>query len=474
MAVATVPGMTVGGAALAPERTFVVEDPATGAELARAPECSPDQLDAAFDAARRAFPGWSGALEERRAGMRALADALLAARDELAALLAAETGKPIAMASREIGACDAWLRHFAAVEIPATTLQDDDGALIEVIRRPVGVIAAITPWNFPLSSAICGKIAPALRAGCTVVLKPSPFTPLATLRLGEIASEVLPAGVVNVIAGGDDVGAAMTAHPVPRKISFTGSIDAGKQVARSAGGDLKRVTLELGGNDAAVLLDDVDPAPVAAAVLKRAFFNAGQTCAVPKRVYAPAGIYDDVVEAFASAARAIVLGTDMGPITTRPQHERIAALVVDALAGGATAVCGGGPVDRPGHWFQPTILVGAREGRPIVDEEQFGPALPIMRYDRLDEAVARANATMHGLCGSVWGADVERAAAIARRLECGTAYVNSHGVHQPYVPMSGTKWSGVGVEHGVDGLLEFTERQTVWMARRSGGAWPPE
>jgi acyl-CoA reductase-like NAD-dependent aldehyde dehydrogenase len=469
----TVSGMTIGGLSVGSDTVFGVVDPSTGEVFAEAPDCSPEQLDAAFAAAAAASTAWAADDAGRRAALLELADRIEAARPELGAILSAETGKPTPLAERETQSGAAWLRHFAGVEIPRTVLQDDDNALIEVAYKPLGVVAAIVPWNFPLSSVLTGKLAPALRAGNTVVVKPSPFTPLATLRLGEILAEILPPGVVNVVTGGDELGVAITRHPVPRKVAFTGSIEAGKAVASAAGADLKRVTLELGGNDAAVLLDDVEPRAVARAVLSRAFYNVGQTCAVPKRIYAPAGLFDEIVSAFADEAAGYVLGTDLGPLSTRPQYERVCELVAEALAGGATAVTGGRPVDGPGFFFEPTIVTGATDDMRIVAEEQFGPALPILPYDDVDEAIERANATMYGLCGSVWSSDFGRARETATRLECGVTYVNSHGIHQPSIPMRGTKWSGVGVEHGLEGLLELTEKQVVYATRRAGGGWPP-
>jgi len=301
-----------------------------------------------------------------------------------------------------------------------------------------------------------------------VVAKSSPFTPLAARRLGEIIGEVLPAGIVQVISGGDRVGAAMCNHPVPRKVSFTGSIAAGKAVATAAGEDLKRVTLELGGNDAAILLDDIEIDAIVPAVFARAFFNTGQTCAIPKRIYVPRSIYDLVLDAFVACAEAATLGTGaeatMGPLSTAPQYARVSDLVAEAIADGARAAAGGAPVAGPGYWFEPTILTGARDELRVVAEEQFGPALPILPYDTVDEALRRANGTMYGLCGSVWGTDLERAAAVSQRLECGVAYVNSHGAHRPSAPVAGVKWSGIGAEHGLEGLLEYTDPQILFQA----------
>ena len=451
---------------LATDRAVIgVINPTTGEVFTEVPECTAQELDGAFAAAAAAQPQWGADESRRRELLCELAEAIPAAGEELTALLVSESGKPARLAAQEVMAARMWLEWLAEVEIPTQLLADDETAHIEIRRRPVGVVAAITPWNFPISSLVC-KIGPALRAGNTVVAKASPFTPLAALRLGEVMNEVLPPDVVRIIAGGDRVGAMMTAHPTPRKVTFTGSISAGKSVATASGQDLKRVTLELGGNDAAILLDDIDAATVIPAVLARAFYNTGQTCAVPKRIYAPARIYDEVLDAFVAAAEAVKVGTgadaDMGPLSTKPQYERVCELVAEATRQGASARTGGGPIDGEGYWFEPTIFAGAREGMRVVDEEQFGPALPILPYDTIDDALRRANGTMYGLCGSVWGTDLERAREVAVRLECGVAYVNSHGVHRPSLPMLGTKWSGLGAEHGIDGLLDFTERQVVF------------
>ena len=456
--------MTINGAPVASSTTFEVVNPATGKVEAQAPDCTPAQLDAAVAAAQEAGRAWSADVDERRKSMLRLAEAITAAADELTADLVLETGKPVPVAASEPGICAMWLQVFAGMEIPRSVLQDDESALIEVAHRPVGVVAAITPWNFPLGLAMW-KIAPALLAGNTVVLKPSPFTPLATLRLGAIMGEVLPPGVVNVVTGGDELGRALVAHPGPRMVTFTGSVPGGKSVAAAAGADLKRVTLELGGNDATILMSDVDLAAAVPRILGTAFFNSGQACALPKRIYVPDALYEDAVDAFAAAASAIEVGPQMGPLSTRPQYERVRALAAEAVSGGARAATGGAPVDGPGFFFQPTILADVADDARVVAEEQFGPVLPVLRYSAVDDAVARANATMFGLCGSVWGADADAARAVAERLECGTTFVNTHAALLPTVPFRGAKWSGVGVENGTEGLLAFTEPQVVHTAR---------
>jgi acyl-CoA reductase-like NAD-dependent aldehyde dehydrogenase len=315
------------------------------------------------------------------------------------------------------------------------------------------------------------KLAPALLAGNTVVLKPSPFTPLATLRLGELLRSVLPPGVVNVVSGSDALGAWMTEHPAVRKISFTGSVATGKRVAAAAAPDLKRITLELGGNDPAIVLDDADVSAVADGIFWGSFSNSGQICSAIKRVYVPRSLHGALVDALADRARAVKVcdgreeGAQLGPISTRPQFERVCELVRDALARGAKAAAGGAPLEGPGNFFAPTVLTNVEDGVRIVDEEQFGPALPVIAYRDLEDAVARANHTHFGLAGSVWSADADRAAKVASRLECGTAWVNTHLIQGPSQPFGGFKWSGIGVENGPWGLAGFYELQTLYRAR---------
>jgi acyl-CoA reductase-like NAD-dependent aldehyde dehydrogenase len=458
--------MTIDAAAAPTAATFDVVNPATNEVYATAPECSRDQLDAAMESAAKAFRDWRADEGARREALRTAAGVLMSASQTVAPILTAEQGKPISDANIELIAAGMWLQYYADLELPREVIQDDDSAFVEVLRKPLGVVAAITPWNFPVTLA-AWKIAPALLAGNTMVLKPSPFTPLATLKVGELLRDVFPPGVLNIVSGGDELGAWMTSHPVPRKVSFTGSVATGKKVAAAAAPDLKRVTLELGGNDPAILLDDVDVATVADSVFRAAFANNGQVCSAVKRVYVPESLYDDVVSALATQAKSQKVGdgmendTQLGPINNRPQFERVSELVADALKGGAKAAAGGKAVDGPGNFFEPTILADISDGTRIVDEEQFGPALPVISYRDLDDALERANATQFGLSGSVWSSDPARAAAVAERLECGTAWVNTHLALSPHQPFGGSKWSGLGVENGTWGLYGFTELQVL-------------
>jgi acyl-CoA reductase-like NAD-dependent aldehyde dehydrogenase len=458
---------TVDGRDFTTASSFAVINPATGAAFAEAPAVTPEQLDAIFNSAQRAYATWSIDEEARRRAMREAADVLERHSGDLAPILTAEQGKPFKEAEREISGSAVWLRYYADLELPREVVQDDADGYAEVFRRPLGVVAAITPWNFPIVLAMW-KIAPALRAGNTLVVKPSPYTPLTTLALGRVLRGVLPPGVLNVISGPDPLGASMTAHPVPRKISFTGSTPTGKKVAQSAAVDLKRLTLELGGNDPAVVLGDVNVSDIARSLFWSAFGNNGQICLAVKRVYAHESIHDELVEALADIARNVKIGegTDhdvqLGPLNNKQQLDIVSMLVTDALAHGATASAGGSALQRPGYFFSPTILSNISDGVRIVDEEQFGPALPIMKFTDEADVIARANRGNYGLTASVWSSDVEHALAIASSIDTGQVSVNNHGAGvRPHLPFGGHKWSGIGVENGPWGLYGFTELQVI-------------
>jgi acyl-CoA reductase-like NAD-dependent aldehyde dehydrogenase len=463
--------MTIDGKAVPGDGSFGVINPATGKVFAQAPECSRAQLDAAMEAAAAAFAGWSRDEARRRKALLDCAEALKARLGELAPILTQEQGKPLARANEELIGAAIWFQYTASLQIPVEVVQDDENVRIEVRRRPYGVIGAITPWNYPVMLAVW-KIAPALLAGNTVVIKPSPFTPLSTLKLGEILRDALPPGVVNVVSGGDALGGWITSHPRVRKISFTGSVATGKKVAAAAAPDLKRVTLELGGNDAAIVLEDVDPRLVGEKLFWGAFTNTGQVCSAIKRLYVHERVYQPVLDELTRVARSVKVGdglepgTQLGPLNNKMQFERVIELVEDAGKQGGKFATGGQPLAGDGYFFPPTLVTGVAEGTRLVDEEQFGPALPILPYREVEDALERANRTMYGLSGSVWSSNPERAAEVAGRLECGTAWVNQHLAIAPNLPFGGAKWSGIGVENGPWGLLGFTELQTVNIAKK--------
>jgi acyl-CoA reductase-like NAD-dependent aldehyde dehydrogenase len=462
--------MTIDGKAVAGKGEFGVINPSTGQVFANAPECSRDQLDTAMEAAARAFKGWSRDEAKRRQVLLDCAKAIQAKMGELAPVLTKEQGKPLKNAGEELFAAAIWFQYTASLQIPVEVIQDNDAARIEVRRRPYGVVGAITPWNFPVLLAVW-KIAPALLAGNTIVLKPSPYTPLSTLALGEVLRDVVPAGVVNVVSGGNDLGAWISSHPTPRKISFTGSVATGKKVAIAGAPDLKRMTLELGGNDAAIVLRDADPAKIAEKLFWGAFQNNGQVCSAVKRVYVHEDLYGDLSSRLAEIAKNVKVGdgldpaSQLGPINNKMQFDRVSELVEDARKHGAKFLSGGKPVGGAGHFFEPTIVGDVSDGVRIVDEEQFGPALPVIRYRDVEDAIERANATHFGLGGSVWGSDVAKASEVASRLESGTSWVNTHLALQPNTPFGGAKWSGIGVENGPWGLLGFTEIQTFHVSK---------
>jgi acyl-CoA reductase-like NAD-dependent aldehyde dehydrogenase len=463
----TASAMVINGEFVRTDAAFDVIDPATASAFARAPDATRAQLDQAVAAANAVFPEWAALdIKHRRECLRSLADVLQAQQGELAQLLTREQGKSLADAAGEVSASAQYLDAMSGIELPMREVREEPAARVELLRKPLGVVGAITPWNYPLLLAIW-KMAQALLVGNTVVIKPSPYTPLTTLRLGALAKDLFPAGVVNIIAGGDDLGAWMTAHTGIRKISFTGSCQTGKKIMQSAAGNLKRVTLELGGNDAGIVLDDIDPAAVAQSIFWSAFVNNGQVCAALKRLYVHADVHDALCERLVEIAKTVVTGdgreegVQLGPIQNRMQFDKVRGMVDEAREQGARILTGGEPMDRDGYFYPVTLVADVAEGMRLVDEEPFGPVLPILKYHEVDEAIRRANDSRYGLGGSVWTSDIDKGVEIASRLECGTAWVNQHCQIWPTLPFGGVKESGIGVENSEYGLREFTSIQVV-------------
>ncbi|MEW6640659.1 MAG: aldehyde dehydrogenase family protein [Pseudomonadota bacterium] len=462
--------LLIGGRLVDGDSSMDVIDPATEEVLAVCPRGSVAQMDAAVAAAKAAFPAWARRpIGERRAMLEALAGAIEGQQSELARLLTQEQGKPLAEATAEIIYTCAFIRYLASLDLPVKVIEDSATRRIEQHRRPLGVVGAIIPWNFPVLITAF-KIPPALLAGNTVVIKPAPTTPLTTLKLGELMAEIFPAGVVNIVTDQNDLGGHLTQHPDVAKISFTGSSATGQKVMASAASTLKRLTLELGGNDAAIVLPGADPDVVAPGIFGGAFMNAGQVCLAIKRAYVHESIYDDVVDRLAKLADAAVVdnglqqGATIGPLQNRMQYEKVKTFLADAKADGRI-VAGGEVEDRPGFFIRPTIVADIDDTSRLVREEQFGPILPVVKYSDPEDALARANASPWGLGGSVWGRDREQTRDIALRMESGTAWINKHLDFGPNIPFGGAKQSGTGVEFAEEGLAEFTQIHIVNEAR---------
>jgi acyl-CoA reductase-like NAD-dependent aldehyde dehydrogenase len=460
-------GHLIDGRIVSDGPTFGVDDPSTGRELAQCPEATLELVEEALNAAAFAQPRLAArTIDERRQVLREMADALEREANRVAAVISAESGKHISQTGIEMLGAVAGLRQWAEFDIPVDVVRDDATERVTLERVPVGVVAAIVPWNAPVV-LIAMKVAPALLAGNAVALKPSPFTPLSALVVGRIWKDIVPAGVLNIVAGGDEVGKTLVSHRATRMVSFTGSVRAGMAIMESAAKDLKRVALELGGNDAAIVLDDVDVKQIAPRLYGPAFMWTGQICAAIKRLYVPREKYEETVAALVDLAEAEGVGAPyeegvtMGPLTTEQQFNFVKEIVDDAVANGAEVRTGGKPLDREGWFYSPTILTNVGPGVRVVDEEQFGPVLPVIPYDDLDEAIEQANATDLGLGSSVWSNDVERAMTVARRLDAGSTWINRHGVPGADLPFGGVKHSGLGRENGLPGLDHYCELRTI-------------
>jgi acyl-CoA reductase-like NAD-dependent aldehyde dehydrogenase len=467
--------MTIGGNAVAGKANFPVINPATEEVVANVPDCTAEQLDAAIAAARNAFPTWSAQpIAERRRLIVQMADTILANAEGLSRIMTAEQGKPLSLAVMELQGAVDWMKRTAVLELPEHTVEEGEHRA-SVRRVPLGVIALIPAWNFPVNlSAI--KSAPALLSGNTVVLKPSPFTPLSMLKIGELLRGVLPAGVLNVVSGGDQLGPMMTAHRGFDKVSFTGSTVTGRKVMASAAPTLKRVTLELGGNDPAIVMPDVDVEAVAQQLFWCAFANSGQICMAVKRIYVHEAIYDAFAAAMTKVARSVKVGNgldegvQLGPISNRPQFQRVKEIIQDSIDNGHRILTGGQSTAKQGFFVPVTLIDNPPEDARIVQEEQFGPVLPLLRFDDINDALARANAVPYGLGASVWCRNPELSLSIAQRLQSGTVWINEPMRLSPAAPFGGHKQSGIGSEGGVEGLVEYTVAQTIWSKRLEAAA----
>lgn len=462
--------LLINGALVDGAGTMPVLNPATEEVLADCPTASEAQLDEAVAAAQAGFKIWKDTpIDARRAKLGEIADIIETNTEALGRILTQEQGKPLEEAMGEVMGASMFFRYFQTLDLPVEVLEDSEAQRVEVHRNPLGVVGAIIPWNFPLV-LLAFKLPAALLAGNSIIIKPAPTTPLSALHLGRLIADVLPAGVVNIIADNNDLGDKITTHKGISKISFTGSTATGARVMASAASTLKRVTLELGGNDAGIIMDDVDVDAVAPQIFGGAFGNNGQICIAMKRVYAHESIYDRLVEQLAKLANEAIVGngleqgTQFGPLQNKMQFDKIKEYIEDGRANG-TIVAGGEVSEGKGYFVPPTIVRDIDDDSRLVKEEQFGPVLPVIKYSDVDDVIERANDSEFGLGGSVWSSDIDRAYEVAKKVDSGTIWVNKHADLQPHVPFGGIKTSGIGTELGAEGLNEFTQRKVINVAK---------
>ena len=463
--------MTIDGQSVTCSEMYGIENPATEEVFAHAPNCTKDQLDLAVSSANAAFVGWRQTpYKERQQKLNEFAAILVEQSEALAPLLTKEQGKKVEDSVLDILGGAQWIQETAKYELPETISEDSEERVVITRHHPIGVVGALVPWNYPVMLAM-QKVAPALLAGNTVVLKPSPTTPLTTLRIGEIANKIFPAGVLNVISGDDRLGPWLTEHSGVDKISFTGSTQTGRNVMRSAASTLKPVTLELGGNDACIVMPSVNPSEIAPYLFWSAFTNSGQVCIATKRLYVHSEVYDEVKRAIADFASSVVIGnglektTQIGPIQNRIQYERVKAIVEDCELQNYNFVFRGDLPNKKGFFVPIYIVDNPPESSRIVQDEQFGPILPMLKFDNTEDLIRRVNDSEYGLSALIWSADVDEAESIANRLDVGSVWINEGQHISPNASFGGHKQSGIGVEGGIHGLLAYTRAKTVYKAK---------
>ncbi|MCW8039819.1 aldehyde dehydrogenase family protein [Acinetobacter entericus] len=456
-------GQQIQGQAL----SFAVINPANESVIAEVASVSAGQVNDAVHTALQAFKAWKNVSDDavKQAFAKIAAD-IRAEKDEIAQLITLEQGKTIGMAQFEVDAGAGWIDYLSGLDIPVETIQEPNGKTIKVYNRPLGVIASVTPWNWPFMIAVW-HIFPALKTKNCVINKPSEYTPLSTIKLVEIINRHVPAGVCSIVLGKGEIGQALTEHADVAKVTFTGSTRTGQSILSHSVSSLKSVVLELGGNDAGIVLADADVERAAQGVFASAFLNAGQTCAALKRLYVHESIYEALTEKLVQIANAQVIGdgadpeVTFGPVQNKMQYDKVNALIADAVARGGQILTASKALPDHGYFIAPALIANVQEGIALVDEEQFGPVLPIIKFNAVDEVLERSNNTQFGLGGSIWSTDLAKAEQIASQMETGTVWINSHSDLSPAAPFGGWKLSGLGYSFGLEGLLLFTHKQAV-------------
>lgn len=460
--------LIINGVAVQGQAAFTdVINPATEEVIAQVASASVEQVNDAVQAALAAFKTWKNVSDADQAeAFKKIAADIRAESAALAELITLEQGKPLGLAQFEVEAGASWIEFVSSLEIPVETIPDPSGKTIKVYNRPLGVVASITPWNWPFMIAIWHLI-PALKTKNCVVNKPSEYTPLSTIKLVEIINRHVPKGVCSVVLGTGEVGGALSGHPDIAKVTFTGSTRTGQRILSNSVDSLKSVVLELGGNDVGLVLEDADLDVVAERIFGSAFLNAGQTCAALKRLYVHESVYDALTEKLVNIANAQVVGagldpeTTFGPIQNKAQYDKVKGLIADAVAQGGQVISAAKTIPEKGYFVAPTLITNVAQGVALVDEEQFGPVLPIVKFSDVNEVIAQTNNSEFGLGGSVWSKDIAKAEAIASQMETGTVWINSHSDLSPAAPFGGWKTSGLGFSFGLEGLLLFTHKQAI-------------
>lgn len=441
-------------------------NPATGKVAARLPQSSLIDLENAITRANEALPHWSSDWNARKRALSQCSNEILNQDAAIAELIVLEQGKPLSQALSEVRYAAAQFKQYAEVDLLDREIGESKKNKVWLRQKPIGVAGLITPWNFPVGTPSV-KLAPALTMGNTVVLKPSPIASLAPIRLAEILNDVLPDGVLNIVVGGDELGEAMARHPCIHKLSLTGSTKTGCKAMSAAGSSLKRLTLELGGNDPAIILPDADPEEVARPIIQAAFRNSGQVCSAIKRLYLPTELRDAVFETLIDSISQYKMGNGLdpevnfGPLSHIGALSRVERLVKDAISKGGKILCGGLKSQRSGYFYPPTLVSDVDNGIALVDEEQFGPVLPLITYNDIEEAIEKANDSPFGLSASVWTSNSDKGLAVANQLVAGRVGVNGHKRPDILAPFGGFKKSGIGRELGEWGLSAMSEMQVI-------------